>query len=169
MNDAPRYAIRMLAVLALAALPAAHAQGLAAIADKTVVYGITYSGGSFTETIYIAPSGHIYSSSTAYRSATGNAPSGGLGGGEYQLGKTIEFDHGLESAKCHSRSHATLAGRRLTLSSTSTCSAPLVAPMTSSGVITVEFQGSGCTVSWTPSTSGRLSSCRVVAGNRLAQ
>ena len=171
MSNQPRHAIHMLVSLALSALPApaAHAQGPAAIADKTVVYEVAYSGGSFTETIYIAPSGHIYSTSTAYRSATGSAPSGGLAGGEYQIGKTIEFDHGLESARCHSRSHATFAGRRLTLSSTSTCSAPLVAPITSSGAITVEFQGSACRISWTPKTTCTPTSCRVVPGTHLMQ
>jgi len=148
----------------------ARAQGLSAIADKTVVYVIAYSGDSFANTIYIARSGHIYST-TDLSSVTGEHAASGFSGGEYQIGKTIEFDHGIEAAsvKCHSRSHASFSGRVLTLSSTSTCSAPLVAATTSSSVIKIEFQGSNCKISWTPATPSHVTSCQVVDGNQLRQ
>jgi hypothetical protein len=140
------------------AAPAA-AQAPAAMADKTAIYATDTVSGPLNTWVYVAPSGNVYENTQGVGHGVGR---------EFRIGRATEHAYSTGEIKCRARNRASAGGRMLSLRSTSTCAAPEVAPVTTSGTVRILFNGDTCGVTWTPrSNEATVSSCKVVAGNQM--
>ena len=147
----------LIAVLAAASSPAG-AQDVAEIADKTIVV----KAGSTTSCYYVSPAGSVFENSVI--TLGGKAlvrDGGGPAGAEFKIGGTHSYK--LPQGGCEGTTTASLRGGVLSLHDRLQC--PGAKTQSPPKDLRVEFRGGACTARF---RFGTPPSCRIVAGNQLA-